>query len=67
MKNLKSSALTEAQTSTLEQAYQDSKTRITLLTGFVKADKDAIKEMIPSTTMTTSEKDAFLQNIVSHQ
>jgi hypothetical protein len=52
MKNLKSSALTDAQTTTLEQAYQDSKARIILLegtngtSGFVGADKDAIKALI---------------------
>jgi hypothetical protein len=33
MKNLKSSALTDAQTTTLEQAYIDSKARIILLEG----------------------------------
>lgn len=68
MKNLKSSALTEAQTTTLEQAYQDSKTRITLLTGFVTADRDAIKNLIPTPgTMTATQEEAFLQNIIAQQ
>lgn len=67
MKNLKSSALTDAQTTTLEQAYQDSKTRITLLTGFVNADKNAIKNLIPATSMTATAEEAFLFNIVSFQ
>lgn len=72
MKNLKSSALTDAQTTTLEQAYQDSKARIILLegtngtSGFVGADKDAIKTLIGS-AMTLTAKEAFLQNIISSQ
>ena len=45
LKNLKSSALTDAQTTTFEQAYQDSKARITLLTGFVTADEAAINTL----------------------
>ncbi len=67
MKNLKSSALTDSQTDTLEKAYQDSKTRITLLTGFVTADRNAIKELIPSTAMTATQEEAFLLSIVSFQ
>ncbi len=72
MKNLKSSALTDAQTTTLEQAYQDSKARIILLegtngtSGFVGADKDAIKALIAN-AKTPTEKEAFLQNIIALQ
>lgn len=67
MKSLKSSALTDSQTTTLEKAYQDSKTRITLLTGFVTADKNAIKALIPATAMTDTAEEGFLQNIVASQ
>lgn len=67
MKNLKSSALTDSQTDTLEKAYQDSKARITLLTGFVTADKNAIKNLIPTSAMTAAAEEGFLQNIVSSQ
>lgn len=47
MQNLKSSALTTDQTTVLENAYQGSFARIDLLKGFIAADVEDIKAIIP--------------------